>query len=635
MEGFAKNQLYSLTRKDGGNCPDCGNVVDLPKSLPTGNLSCPACGWEGSWRSLDNGKGPSLILQEKPSRSQISEKENSEGREWLIPSKKRLNFFLIFGLFFGGFPLLILILTFFGGKFETSLGLIGTIAFFSIFILIGSAVFYIGLRLSFTELFLSIKNGEALLIRKLLGRKSIERLAADNFTGVGLYESHESNNIPVYGLMLRAREGKPIKFGVSLKEDEKRWLGGRILETLPDQAAAGNLKTAHFPARSQSAWTDIAPEKEDFRGVSLQRQGSGFRMKISASRNAKSMTALGIFMVIFGSGFAWIGFSQAGFPFNILGLSFAAIGLGVLGRVLWTLGGSRVFDFGREELVVKTIQRSQEKSRQQFSRSTLKEGIIKKSGESNSAPRHSMYLTGDKEVQIFLWIEPEIAHGVAKWIEWWLAGEKSAVTKDINQGIAGYGAAISTEVSKPKTRSVPRNRLPIYSDAQTDLSASKSGRWALRAFAGIFFVVGLVVLYFGIIQITKGRASAAWPAVAGVITHSEMDVNSDSDGTTYGADVSFSYQVKDTGYSSDKVSFGDFSSSDRRRARGILKQYPVGKKVSVHYDPAKPSEAVLEPGLKGGTWLLPGIGTAIFLTGLIFLITLEHQFRRKRRDSPI
>jgi hypothetical protein len=60
-------------------------------------------------------------------------------------------------------------------------------------------------------------------------------------------------------------------------------------------------------------------------------------------------------------------------------------------------------------------------------------------------------------------------------------------------------------------------------------------------------------------------------------------------------------------------------SSSAQYARGILDRYPVGKKVSVHYSPGDASDAVLETGIHGGTWICLGVGASFALIGMLFL----------------
>ena len=97
-------------------------------------------------------------------------------------------------------------------------------------------------------------------------------------------------------------------------------------------------------------------------------------------------------------------------------------------------------------------------------------------------------------------------------------------------------------------------------------------------------------------------------------------------GTTYSAEVTYAYQVAGTNYTGDKVSIGQMSSSSDY-ARGIVNRYPAGKKVSVYYSPDDATDAVLETGIHGGTWICFGVGTAFTLFGILFL-QICHQRRR-------
>jgi hypothetical protein len=82
--------------------------------------------------------------------------------------------------------------------------------------------------------------------------------------------------------------------------------------------------------------------------------------------------------------------------------------------------------------------------------------------------------------------------------------------------------------------------------------------------------------------------------------------------------VTYGYEVAGARYTGTKVSIGQMSSSSEY-AQGILNRYPVGQKVSVHYAPGDPSEAVLETGIHGGTWICLGVGTVFALAGIMFL----------------
>ena len=140
-----------------------------------------------------------------------------------------------------------------------------------------------------------------------------------------------------------------------------------------------------------------------------------------------------------------------------------------------------------------------------------------------------------------------------------------------------------------------------------------------QLFCSLFIVIGLVAVGVGVWLLTKSIRSEHWPVTDGIIQSAEIKSHSGNHGgTTYSAEVTYSYQVAGTSYTGDKVSIGQMSSSSAY-AGAILNRYPVGKKISVHYSPGDPADAVLETGIHGGMWICLGVGTAFTLFGIMFL----------------
>ena len=52
----------------------------------------------------------------------------------------------------------------------------------------------------------------------------------------------------------------------------------------------------------------------------------------------------------------------------------------------------------------------------------------------------------------------------------------------------------------------------------------------------------------------------------------------------------------------------------------LVDRYPDNSKTDVYYNPADPSESVLEPGSSSGLTFLYVIGAAFLLFGLVFLV---------------
>jgi len=78
----------------------------------------------------------------------------------------------------------------------------------------------------------------------------------------------------------------------------------------------------------------------------------------------------------------------------------------------------------------------------------------------------------------------------------------------------------------------------------------------------------------------------------------------------------YEYKVNETLYKSDQITYGYTGSSDESFAESYTKKYPVGKSVTVYYDPLDPKLSVLEPDVieYGGLLSLINITTLCLFT---------------------
>ena len=151
-----------------------------------------------------------------------------------------------------------------------------------------------------------------------------------------------------------------------------------------------------------------------------------------------------------------------------------------------------------------------------------------------------------------------------------------------------------------------------------------------RVFPLIFVIAGGGIVIGGVLQLMQASASTAWPQVDGRVRTSEVEYRTDSDGDgSYYAEVLYGYTVEGVEYYANRVAYGDFGSSDPGFAKRTVNRYPAGSAVMVHYDPASPERAVLEPGIHGRTWLLPGFGTIFLAAGLAMAVFLPRALRRQ------
>ena len=121
-----------------------------------------------------------------------------------------------------------------------------------------------------------------------------------------------------------------------------------------------------------------------------------------------------------------------------------------------------------------------------------------------------------------------------------------------------------------------------------------------------------------------------YPTAPGVIRHSKVTTNSDSEGTTYGVDVKYAYWVDGREFTGEQYRYNQMSSSDDN-AKRVVASLPVGKELPVYYNPDDPSDAVLKTGIEGSDlfmalFMMPF--NIVMVGGWYFLVGGIVQWRR-------
>ena len=121
---------------------------------------------------------------------------------------------------------------------------------------------------------------------------------------------------------------------------------------------------------------------------------------------------------------------------------------------------------------------------------------------------------------------------------------------------------------------------------------------------GVFFfaLAGSMLLLMLWAGRRQSAAAARWPQTVGRIVSSSVESHKTRAGsagsgtwvTVYQAVVEYSYRVGDRDYHSTQLSFGGRVSAGREGAEATAARYRPGSDVMVRYDPANPSDAVLE-----------------------------------------
>jgi hypothetical protein len=129
--------------------------------------------------------------------------------------------------------------------------------------------------------------------------------------------------------------------------------------------------------------------------------------------------------------------------------------------------------------------------------------------------------------------------------------------------------------------------------------------------------VWLVLWTAGTLAFDVGLSYSGWQqartqwfhTTPGTVLDSKVEVDHDSEGTSYSVKVKYVYEVNGRDYESERLRYMQ-SSGSHRWTHATVASLPREKTVTVYYDPQQPSEAVLMPGLAmcdllGSVFLLP------------------------------
>lgn len=138
------------------------------------------------------------------------------------------------------------------------------------------------------------------------------------------------------------------------------------------------------------------------------------------------------------------------------------------------------------------------------------------------------------------------------------------------------------------------------------------------------FLFGVAFTGMGATSVSQARRRRAWPVARGSVTSGEvLDI-----GDHFAGVVRYVYalhQLPSAYRGGEHQMVGRLESTpftSRRQAEAHLARYPVGDRVEVRYDPARPTRSSLGPAAPAGLFasaLLFGGIAAIILSGVLLL----------------
>ena len=145
------------------------------------------------------------------------------------------------------------------------------------------------------------------------------------------------------------------------------------------------------------------------------------------------------------------------------------------------------------------------------------------------------------------------------------------------------------EAKQPEVQSSPPSvQVPRY----------RTAKWLLA--------IGSLLLLYGLSELHKGWSSLSWPTVKGKVLYSRAHRGPQSHTWLW-----YEYSVGNTRYVCDKYRNGGNATPFDDVAIAAARRYAAGRAVTVYYKPSDPSEALLEPGVWYGNFVIPGIGLLV------------------------
>lgn len=163
-----------------------------------------------------------------------------------------------------------------------------------------------------------------------------------------------------------------------------------------------------------------------------------------------------------------------------------------------------------------------------------------------------------------------------------------------------------------------------------------------KVFAYLFFAVfaaaGIAAFYFISFDMVFNSVKAnSWEPVYAELQSYDLDTNRSSDSTTYKAMASYSYDYQGVRYTSNKVSFsngydnlGSYHQDMYQRLRRISRN---DERLEIWVNPDKPSQAVIDRGVRWGSLVFGSIFLLIF--GGVGFGGLYFSYVTRNDDKPI
>ncbi len=154
-----------------------------------------------------------------------------------------------------------------------------------------------------------------------------------------------------------------------------------------------------------------------------------------------------------------------------------------------------------------------------------------------------------------------------------------------------------------------------------------------RIFPWVFVLIGGVLLYAGNQARSSAKSMADWARTEGHVISSVVESTQYGSSLTtspsYHAVIVYEYRVGERVFHGMRLGVGEHAFRRAAEAQAVVTRYPVGRAVTVYFNPFSVTEAVLEPGSPWHPYVLLGIGGLCILVGVCLAVFMRRVRRRE------
>ena len=156
---------------------------------------------------------------------------------------------------------------------------------------------------------------------------------------------------------------------------------------------------------------------------------------------------------------------------------------------------------------------------------------------------------------------------------------------------------------------------------------------ALLAFFGLFWcsLTGMFLSFVVYSLVRHADAMVRYRPAPAVVVASRVETGTDSDGhATYRPAITYRYTVDGREFAAERITFDEVSTGNRRESPDWVAAHLPGTALTVYYDPARPSQAVLQREVSGSIWFLLLFLQPFILVGLGLIASVFGAIRSRR-----